>query len=168
MTSRRDWRDWWDVEHTTPDRSGESPAERNLGRRDHPTCTVGAWLVRSPAIGDTGPMSRAGTDGPSEPTTAQLTSAAMTFALLGNSSRLHLTWLMTHEVADVGTLAQRVGLSLATTSQHLAKLRLAGVASARREGKRTFYTVDDPHVLALVEQIFSHIDTDGSLAPDPR
>jgi DNA-binding transcriptional ArsR family regulator len=113
-------------------------------------------------------MSRAGTDGPSEPTTAQLTSAAMTFALLGNSSRLHLTWLMTHEVADVGTLAQRVGLSLATTSQHLAKLRLAGVASARREGKRTFYTVDDPHVLALVEQIFSHIDTDGSLAPDPR
>lgn len=121
-------------------------------------------------------MSRAGTDGPTppgapggaEPTGAQLTSAAMTFALLGNSSRLHLTWLMTHEVADVGTLARRVGLSLATTSQHLAKLRIAGIASARREGKRLFYTVDDPHVLELVEQIFSHIDVDGSLAPDPR
>jgi DNA-binding transcriptional ArsR family regulator len=104
----------------------------------------------------------------SEPTPLQLRAAAGTFALLGSPFRLHLAWLMTHERSDVGTLARRVGLSLATTSQHLAKLRLGGIASARRDGKRTFYTVDDPHVLELVDQIFSHIDVDGSLAPDPR
>jgi DNA-binding transcriptional ArsR family regulator len=140
-----------DIEHTTPRRPREAAAWRN---RLAPACTIAALLARSSAIRDTGAMARAGTDGSGEPTGPQLTSAAMTFALLGNSSRLHL--------------ARRVGLSLATTSQHLAKLRLAGIASARREGKRTFYTVDDPHVLELVEQIFSHIDTDGSLAPDPR
>lgn len=106
-------------------------------------------------------------EGAAEPTGAQLTSAASTFALLGNVSRLHLAWLMTHEVADVGSLARRVGLSIPTTSQHLAKLRLAGVASARREGKHTYYTVDDPHVIELITQIFSHIAPDGTLAPDP-
>ena len=136
----------------------------------------GVVLVSRPMIRETAPMARAGADGSTppdtlgggEPTGAQLTSAALTFALLSNASRLHLTWLMSHEVADVGTLSRRVGLSLATTSQHLAKLRIAGIASARREGKHTFYTVDDPHVLGLVEQIFDHIAADGSLAPDPR
>jgi hypothetical protein len=29
------------------------------------------------------------------------------------------------------------------------------------------YTVEDPHVLTLVQQIFAHIAPDGSLAPDP-
>jgi DNA-binding transcriptional ArsR family regulator len=54
-----------------------------------------------------------------------------------------------------------------TASQHLAKLRLAGLVSARREGRRQFYTVDDPHVIALVEQIFQHVAPYGTLAPDP-
>jgi hypothetical protein len=39
--------------------------------------------------------------------------------------------------------------------------------SARRDGRRHIYTVDDPHVLTLVQQIFAHIASDGSLAPDP-
>src|SRR5215470_1005572 len=102
-----------------------------------------------------------------EPTQPQLRSAAATFALLGSASRLHLAWLMAHERSDVGTLARRVGLSIPTTSQHLAKLRLAGIVSARRAGRHTYYTVEDQHVLAMIGQIFSHIAADGTLAPDP-
>jgi hypothetical protein len=41
------------------------------------------------------------------------------------------------------------------------------VISARRDGRHMYYTVDDPHVLTLIEQIFSHIAPDGTLAPDP-
>jgi DNA-binding transcriptional ArsR family regulator len=52
-------------------------------------------------------------------------------------------------------------------SQHLSKLRLAGLISARQDGRRHIYTVEDPHVLTLVQQIFAHIAPDGSLAPDP-
>ena len=48
------------------------------------------------------------------------------------------------------------------------RLRLAGLISARRDGRRHIYTVDDPHVLTLVQQIFAHIAPDGSLAPDPQ
>jgi len=110
-----------------------------------------------------GPAGSAG----SEPTQPQLRSAAATFALLSSAPRLHLAWLMAHETSDVGTLARRVGLSIPTTSQHLAKLRLAGIVSARREGRHTYYTVEDPHVLTMLEQIFGHIAPDGTLAPDP-
>ena len=103
----------------------------------------------------------------SEPTQPQLQSAAATFALLGSAPRLHLAWLMAHETSDVGTLARRVGLSIPTTSQHLAKLRLAGIVSARREGRHLYYTVEDPHVLTMLDQLFGHIAPDGTLAPDP-
>lgn len=99
-----------------------------------------------------------------EPTGAQLTAAAATFALLASPPRLHLVWLITHGSYDVGTLAKRVGISIATVSQHLSKLRLAGVITARRDGRRHLYSVDDPHVVALVEQIFEHIAPDGTLA----
>ncbi|MGO1051424.1 ArsR/SmtB family transcription factor [Crossiella sp. CA198] len=102
-----------------------------------------------------------------EPTPAQLRASADTFALLSSPVRLHLVWLITHGPYDVGTLARRVGIGIATASQHLTKLRLAGVISAHRDGRRQLYTVDDPHVITLIQQIFDHIAPDGSLAPDP-
>lgn len=102
-----------------------------------------------------------------EPTRPQLEVAARTFALLAAPTRLHLVALASAGEYDVGGLAQQVGVSTATASQHLSKLRLAGVISARRVGKRQIYTVDDPHVLTMVQQIFEHIAPDGSLAPDP-
>jgi DNA-binding transcriptional ArsR family regulator len=102
-----------------------------------------------------------------EPTKPQLESAASTFALLSNAARLHVLWLAAQDSHDVTALAQRTGLGVATMSQHLTKLRLAGLISARKEGRRHIYTVDDPHILTLMQQIFAHIAPDGSLAPDP-
>src|ERR1700755_1652527 len=100
-----------------------------------------------------------------DPTKAQLESAAGTFAMLSAPVRLHLVALAAQGEYDVGTLADRVGVSIAPASQHLGKLRLPGIITARREGRRHIYTVDDPHVLNLVDQIFEHIAPDGSLAP---
>ncbi|GHE75891.1 transcriptional regulator [Amycolatopsis deserti] len=109
----------------------------------------------------------AATSAAAEPSGPQIAAAAATFALLSSPPRLHLVWLITHGAYDVGTLADRAGISIATASQHLAKLRLAGVVTAHREGRRHLYTVDDPHIVKLVEEIFDHIAPDGTLAPDP-
>lgn len=104
---------------------------------------------------------------PTDPTEPQLAAAADTFSMLASPARLHLVQLMSTGRFDVGALAERVGLSLPTTSQHLRKLRLSGIVSATREGRHSYYTVDDPHVVQLVTQIFEHIAPDGTLAPDP-
>ncbi|NYI71028.1 DNA-binding transcriptional ArsR family regulator [Naumannella cuiyingiana] len=104
---------------------------------------------------------------PLDPTKPQLEVAARTFSLLAAPVRLHLVALAAEGRYDVGTLAERVGVSIATASQHLSKLRLAGIVSASRDGRHLFYAVDDPHVLTLVAQIFEHIAPDGTLAPDP-
>lgn len=103
---------------------------------------------------------------PTVPTQAQLQAAAETFAMLATPTRLHLVWLLSQQDQDVGSLAERTGAPVAAVSQHLAKLRLTGVVSARRDGRRQIYSVDDPHVVTLVEQIFQHIAPDGTLTPD--
>lgn len=101
------------------------------------------------------------------PTGAQLKVAAGTFDLLSVPIRLHLVWLAAQGEHDVGSLAEQAGVPIATASQHLAKLRLGGIVSGHRDGRHQIYTVDDPHVVALIEQIFDHIGPDGQLAPDP-
>ncbi|NQX25627.1 helix-turn-helix transcriptional regulator [Curtobacterium sp. VKM Ac-2852] len=94
----------------------------------------------------------------------QLEAASDTFELLATPSRLHLVCLLAEGESDVSTLAERASASIAATSQHLAKLRAAGVAAARRDGRRQLYRIDDPHITAVVRQMFSHIAPDGTIA----
>jgi DNA-binding transcriptional ArsR family regulator len=103
----------------------------------------------------------------SEVTSAQLEAAALTFDLLSVSGRLHLVWLLATDEQDVTTLAELTGATIPAASQQLAKLRAAGVVTARRDGRRQLYRVDDPHIIGVIEQMFSHIAPDGTLAPDP-
>ncbi|WP_040421438.1 ArsR/SmtB family transcription factor [Actinopolymorpha alba] len=114
-----------------------------------------------------GPSSGHQPAAPTPPTAPQLKAAADTFDLLSAPTRLHLVWLLARHEYDVGTLAEHTGATVAAVSQHLAKLRLASLVTARRDGRRQIYAVEDPHVLTLIEQIFEHIAPDGSLAPDP-
>lgn len=85
-----------------------------------------------------------------------LQDAAATFGLLSATVRLHIMWLLASGERDVGTLATETGQTVATTSQHLSKLKLAGLVRARREGKRQIYLVDDPHVVDLVRLTVRH------------
>jgi DNA-binding transcriptional ArsR family regulator len=96
-------------------------------------------------------------------TDAQLSAAAATFDLLSLPGRLHLVWLLSTEEFDVGHLADLTGATLPSTSQQLAKLRAAGVVSARRDGRRQLYRVDDPHILSVIKAMLEHIAADGTL-----
>lgn len=103
-------------------------------------------------------------------TAARLEAAAQTFALLSAPGRLHLVWLLAGGEYDVTTLAELTGANIPAASQHLAKLRAAGVVTARRDGRRQLYRVEDEHIIEVIGQMFSHIAPDGTLAmtPDPR
>lgn len=85
-----------------------------------------------------------------------LQDSAATFALLAATVRLHIMWLLASGERDVGTLATETGQTVATVSQHLGKLKLAGLVRSRREGKRQIYLVDDPHVVDIVQLTIGH------------
>jgi DNA-binding transcriptional ArsR family regulator len=99
-------------------------------------------------------------------TSAQLNAAASTFDLLSVPGRLHLVWLLAPEEYDVTTLAELTAANVPAVSQQLAKLRAAGVVTSRREGRRQLYRVEDPHILSVIEQMFSHIAADGTIDHD--
>ncbi|MGD0687953.1 MAG: metalloregulator ArsR/SmtB family transcription factor [Streptosporangiaceae bacterium] len=79
-----------------------------------------------------------------------LQQAAGRFGLLASTMRLHIVWVLAHGETDVGGLADAVGGTLQAVSQHLAKLKLAGLVRSRREGRRHVYLVDDPHLVMIV------------------
>lgn len=68
----------------------------------------------------------------------------------GHPHRLALLELLAQGERNVDTLADRVGLTVTNASQHLQSMRRAGLVSARREGKFTFYRLSDDSVLELL------------------
>jgi DNA-binding transcriptional ArsR family regulator len=85
-----------------------------------------------------------------------LQDAAATFGMLAATARLHIMWLLVRGERDVGTLATEVGQTVAAVSQHLAKLKLAGLVRSRREGRRQIYLAADPHIADIVHLAVSH------------
>ena len=84
------------------------------------------------------------------------TQASDTFAILASPVRVRMLWLLSEQGCDVGNLAGQLGVSVATASHHLGRMRLAGLVSARSEGRRQVYSLDDPHVVSLVTEAVDH------------
>lgn len=92
-----------------------------------------------------------------DPSAEVLAEAAASFGLLASSARLHIVWVLAQGESDVSRLAERVGGALPAVSQHLTKLKLAGLVRARREGRRVVYLVDDPDVVAVVRLLVGRL-----------
>jgi DNA-binding transcriptional ArsR family regulator len=72
---------------------------------------------------------------------------------LAEPTRLRLVWTLAQREHSVGELAELVGAQVAAVSQHLARLRDAGLVTSRRDGTRIFYRAAAPHLAALLEQL---------------
>ena len=80
-------------------------------------------------------------------------------------SRLRILWALSDGELDVATLASIAGISATATSQHLAKLRLAGLVVARRDGRRVLYSARGAHVRRLIAEALFQADHQVSGAP---
>jgi ArsR family transcriptional regulator len=69
---------------------------------------------------------------------------------LGSQHRLEILEHVAQGERSVDALAERVGLSIANTSQHLQHLRRAGLVVSRRDGKYVLYRLADDGVLGLM------------------
>lgn len=74
---------------------------------------------------------------------------------LGNPERLLLLCQMSQGEVSVGDLEAALGIQQPTLSQQLGVLRRAGVVATRREGKKVFYSVADPRLLALLQTLYT-------------
>ena len=97
-----------------------------------------------------------------------LQSAAATFGMLAAAVRLHIVWLLAVSERDVSSLADEVGTTVQVVSQHLAKLRKAGLVESRRDGRRQVYLVSDPHLVAVVREMVAHLRAPSARAGTRR
>jgi rhodanese-related sulfurtransferase/DNA-binding transcriptional ArsR family regulator len=87
------------------------------------------------------------------PKLALFTQFAVVAKSLAHASRLELLEQLAQGERSVEVLAERTGLSIANTSQHLQQMRRAGLVVARRDGKFVFYTLADDAVLYLLSAL---------------
>jgi DNA-binding transcriptional ArsR family regulator len=92
--------------------------------------------------------------------------AATAFRMLSDPTRLRLLWLLCGGEYDVGSLAAAVGVARPAVSQHLAKLRLAGLVSTRRDGRRVLSQARGGHVRGLLAEAVNAADHQLTGAPD--
>jgi DNA-binding transcriptional ArsR family regulator len=95
---------------------------------------------------------------PAPPEHERLAVAANVFALLSDPTRLHLLWTLAEGEADVGRLTEACGASRTAVSQHLAKLRLAGLVESRKQSRNVIYRLRDGHLRLLVVEALNHAD----------
>lgn len=93
-------------------------------------------------------------------------TAVAGFRMLADATRLRMMWLLCGGEFDVTSLAEAVGVARPAVSQHLAKLRLAGLVAVRRDGRRAVYRVRGGHVRRLLGEAVHAADHHLTGRPD--
>lgn len=84
-------------------------------------------------------------------------SSAEILNAMANPSRLAILSILVEIELSVGALSERIRLSQSALSQHLAKLRGAGLVSFRRDAQTIYYKCNSRRVtrmLAILSEIF--------------
>jgi len=80
-------------------------------------------------------------------------AAAESLRLLADATRIKILWALAQGESNVTCLAELAGASQPATSQHLAKLRLAGLVTATRAGGFVYYELAHAETRRLLAQV---------------
>jgi DNA-binding transcriptional ArsR family regulator len=79
------------------------------------------------------------------------------FRALSDPNRIRLISVLTRGEVNVGSLAQKVGVSESSASHHLRGLRQMRLVRARKDGRQVYYRLDDDHIAELYQRGLDHI-----------
>jgi len=102
---------------------------------------------------------------PDELNAEQVAAAVTSFALLADPTRVRMLWALREAKLDVATLAGVAGCRPTVASQHLSKLRFAGLVEGTRNGQRVVYRLRGGHVRALLNEALFQADHHVSGTP---
>lgn len=85
------------------------------------------------------------------PKAALLEEYALVARAVSAPARLMLLEQLAQGPRGVEGLADKTGLTIANTSQHLQTLRRAGLVTSNRDGKAVIYSLNDERTLALMD-----------------
>lgn len=83
---------------------------------------------------------------------------AETFQALGDSTRIQIVWALSQGERNVGSLAEKLGMSQPAVSHHLRTLRNLKLVKIRKNGRTSFYSLDDEHIDHLLHEGLKHVE----------
>ena len=94
---------------------------------------------------------------PDEETTGRLSEV---FKVFGDNTRIRILWVLFDSELCVYDISDKVSMSQSAVSHQLRILKNAKLVKSRRDGKQTFYSLDDDHVKTIIEQVLIHAEED--------
>ena len=82
---------------------------------------------------------------------------------LAHESRLMILCDLLHGEKSVGELEALLGRRQSTVSQQLARLRLEGLVSARRDGKTIYYSIASDKARSIIGALYESFCKPGAL-----
>ncbi len=79
------------------------------------------------------------------------------FRAFSDTSRVRILYAIVEKEMNISALAEQVGITESAVSHHMRGLRQMHIVRARREGKEVFYSIVDPHIVALFQQGIRHV-----------
>ena len=79
------------------------------------------------------------------------------FRAFSDTSRVRILSVIVEQEANISQLAELVGVTESAVSHHMRGLRQMRLVKSRRDGKEVYYSVDDPHIIALFQQGVRHV-----------
>ena len=86
-----------------------------------------------------------------------LSAAAEIFKALGDVTRLRILDVLECREMRVQEIAAALDMTQSAISHQLGTLRTLRIVKARREGRSTFYSIDDDHLKQLLDLCVEHV-----------
>ena len=83
---------------------------------------------------------------------------AETFQALGDSSRIQIVWALSQGELCVGDIAKLLGMSQPQVSHHLRMLRNLKLVKKRKDGRTSYYSLDDEHIECILKSGIEHVE----------
>ncbi|MCI8608869.1 MAG: helix-turn-helix transcriptional regulator [Firmicutes bacterium] len=88
---------------------------------------------------------------------ALIPRAANFFKVVGDETRMKILCTVAQEELCVNDIAQAVEMTKSAVSHQLKLLKDEGLVKSRRDGKNMYYSLDDQHVVDILDIAFTHI-----------
>ena len=92
------------------------------------------------------------------PAEEKLYDLAELFKVFGDSTRIRILFVLSMTEMCVCDLAEALNMTASAISHQLRILKQSKLVKNRREGKTVFYSLDDDHVKAIIDQGMEHVE----------
>ena len=91
-------------------------------------------------------------------TAEMISRAASFFKVVGDETRMKILCCIAADELCVNDIAASVDMTKSAVSHQLKLLKNEGLVKSRRDGKNIFYSLDDQHVVDIIDIAFIHIE----------